>query len=425
MQRKIMAKLAKWRASKNNRLPLLLYGARQVGKTYILQEFGKQYFQNTVYVNFEEDKILASYLEMRLQPDYIIKTIEELYGVKIEPENTLLIFDEIQSCARALTSLKYFAEQAPEYCIVAAGSLLGVVINRENHSFPVGKVEIIRLYPLDMEEYLWAKEKTSLAQLIKACYMNNQPLPKLLHQEAMQLYHEYLLTGGMPAVVKAQLTGADAFELKGFIYNSYVADMAKYASKGESIKIAEAYDSLPAQLAKENKKFQYKLIRTGARSSLYGNSLDWLIQAGVVLKCTKCEQGWVPLAAYEDLSSFKLYFSDTGLFSYRLKLTQQNLPYAQQFMGALTENYVAIQLQANGHELHYWESQSTAEVDFVITNTEQIIPIECKANLHVKSKSLHIFNKRYNIQQSIRLSDRNFGLEKSIKAVPLYAAWCI
>lgn len=291
MQRKIMAKLAKWRASKNNRLPLLLYGARQVGKTYILQEFGKQYFQNTVYVNFEEDKILASYLEMRLQPDYIIKTIEELYGVKIEPENTLLIFDEIQSCARALTSLKYFAEQAPEYCIVAAGSLLGVVINRENHSFPVGKVEIIRLYPLDMEEYLWAKEKTSLAQLIKACYMNNQPLPELLHQEAMQLYHEYLLTGGMPAVVKAQLTGADAFELKGFIYNSYVADMAKYASKGESVKIAEAYDSLPAQLAKENKKFQYKLIRTGARSSLYGNSLDWLIQAGVVLKCTKCEQG--------------------------------------------------------------------------------------------------------------------------------------
>ena len=206
-----MAKLAKWRASKNNRLPLLLYGARQVGKTYILQEFGKQYFQNTVYVNFEEDKILASYLEMRLQPDYIIKTIEELYGVKIEPENTLLIFDEIQSCARALTSLKYFAEQAPEYCIVAAGSLLGVVINRENHSFPVGKVEIIRLYPLDMEEYLWAKEKTSLTQLIKACYMNNQPLPELLHQEAMQLYHEYLLTGGMPAVVKAQLTGADAF----------------------------------------------------------------------------------------------------------------------------------------------------------------------------------------------------------------------
>ena len=425
MQRKIMNKLAEWRASKSKHLPLLLYGARQVGKTYILQEFGKQYFQNTVYVNFEEDKILASYLEMRLQPDYIIKTIEELYGVKIEPENTLLIFDEIQSCARALTSLKYFAEQAPQYCVVAAGSLLGVVINRENHSFPVGKVQIMRLFPLDMEEYLWAKEKSSLAQLIRASYINNQPLPELLHQEAMQLYQEYLLTGGMPAVVKAQLTGADAFELKGFIYNYYVADMAKYASKGESVKIAAAYDSLPAQLAKENKKFQYKLIRTGARSSLYGASLDWLIQAGVVLKCTKCEQGWVPLAAYEDLSSFKLYFSDTGLFSYRLKLNQQNLAYAQQFIGALTENYVAIQLQANGHDLHYWESQSTAEVDFVIADAEKIIPIECKANTHVKSKSLLVFNKRYNIQQSIRLSARNFGRESSIKSVPLYAAWCI
>ncbi|MGM9568904.1 MAG: ATP-binding protein [Phascolarctobacterium sp.] len=425
MQRKIMAKLAEWRANKNSRLPLLLYGARQVGKTYILQEFGKQYFQNTVYVNFEEDKILASYLEMRLQPDYIIRTIEELYNVKIEPETTLLIFDEIQSCARALTSLKYFAEQVPEYCVVAAGSLLGVVINRENHSFPVGKVQIMRLYPLDLEEYLWAMEKTSLAQLIRVGYINNHPLPELLHQEALQLYREYLLTGGMPAVVKAKLSGADTYEIKGFIYNSYVADMAKYASKGESVKIAEAYDSLPAQLAKDNKKFQYKLIRTGARSSLYGNSLDWLIQAGVVLKCAKCEQGRVPLAAYEDLSSFKLYFSDTGLFSYRLKLTQQNLPYAQQFMGALTENYVAVQLLANGHELHYWESQSTAEVDFIITGGEQIIPIECKANLHVKSKSLLVFNKRYSIQQSIRLSGRNFGLENSIKSVPLYAAWCI
>ena len=425
MQRKIMAKLAEWRTSKSNRLPLLLYGARQVGKTYILQEFGKQYFQNTVYVNFEEDKILASYLEMRLQPNYIINTIEELYIVKIEPETTLIIFDEIQSCARALTALKYFAEQAPEYCVVAAGSLLGVVINRDKHSFPVGKVQIMRLFPLDLEEYLWAKKKASLAQLIRASYMSNQPLPELLHKEAMQLYQEYLLTGGMPAVVKAQLFGADVFEIKGYIYNSYVADMTKYASKSESVKIAEAYDSLPAQLAKENKKFQYKLIRTGARASLYGNSLDWLIQAGVVLKCTKCEQGWVPLGAYEDLSSFKLYFSDTGLFAYRLKLTQQNLPYAQQFMGALTENYVAIQLLANGHELHYWESQSTAEVDFIITGSEQIIPIECKANLHVKSKSLLVFNKRYNIQQSIRLSGRNFGLENSLKSVPLYAAWCI
>ena len=163
MQRKIMAKLAEWRTSKSNRLPLLLYGARQVGKTYILQEFGKQYFQNTVYVNFEEDKILASYLEMRLQPNYIINTIEELYSVKIEPETTLIIFDEIQSCARALTALKYFAEQAPEYCVVAAGSLLGVVINRDKHSFPVGKVQIMRLFPLDLEEYLWAKKKASLA----------------------------------------------------------------------------------------------------------------------------------------------------------------------------------------------------------------------------------------------------------------------
>lgn len=425
MRRKIMEKLVAWQSAATERLPLLLYGARQVGKTYILKEFGKLNFKNTVYINFEENNVLAGYLEMRLTPSYIIKVIEEQYKVKIEPEKTLLIFDEIQSCERALTALKYFAEQAPEYCIVAAGSLLGVAINRENFSFPVGKVKLEHLYPLDFEEFLWAKEKTSLVQMIRSCYVADKPLPEPLHQEALSLYREYLLVGGMPAVVNACLNDGNAEEMEHLLYKSYVADMAKYAGKSESIKIAEAYDSLPAQLAKENKKFQYKLIRTGARASLYGTSIDWLIQSGIVLKCTRCEQGMMPLAAYEDLSSFKLYFSDLGIFASRLQLTRQTALHMEQFLGALTENYVAIQLQANGYQLHYWESNAMAEIDFVIVQNGSVVPVECKANVNVKSKSLQSFVKRYGIQKSIRLSARNFGCENNIKSVPLYAAFCI
>lgn len=425
MRRKIMERLEAWRTSGEKRLPLLLYGARQVGKTYILKEFGREHFENTVYVNFEEDRILAGYLQLRLAPDYIIKTIEDLYAVKIEPEKTLLIFDEVQSCERALTSLKYFSEQAPEYCVVAAGSLLGVAINREQFSFPVGKVRLEHLYPLDLEEYLWAKGREQLAQLIRHCFTSNLPLPKELHEEALKLYYEYLLVGGMPAVVNAALKGENFSELQSLIYRSYVADMAKYAGKGESVKIAEAYDSLPAQLAKENKKFQYKLIRSGARASLYGDSIDWLIQSGIVLKCTKCEQGLMPLAAYEELSSFKLYFSDTGIFSVRLQLSMANLQQAKQYLGALTENYVAIQLRANGYNLNYWTSQSSAELDFIIIQDGLVVPVECKANVHVRSKSLDVFVKRYAIQSSIRLSARNFGFENNIKSVPLYAAFCI
>lgn len=425
MKRKIMDKLEAWRTAGKNRLPLLLYGARQVGKTYILQQFGQEHFTNVVYINFEEDRILASYLDMRINPDFIVQTIEELYNVQIKAEETLLIFDEIQSCERALTSLKYFAEQAPQYCVVAAGSLLGVAINRQNFSFPVGKVQIMRLYPLDMEEFLWAKGKRMLCQMIRHGFINNAPLPEPIHQEAMLLYQEYLLTGGMPAVVQAYLEGRNADELKRFIYNSYVADMAKYAGMAESVKIVEAYDSLPAQLAKENKKFQYKLIRTGARASLYGTAIDWLVQSGIVLKCTKCEQGLMPLAAYEDLSSFKLYFSDTGIFSVRMQLTKQSLALASQFMGSLTENYVAVQLKASGYNLNYWESSSIAEIDFVIIKNGVVVPVECKANINVRSKSLQSFVKRYNIKESIRLSGRNFGLENGIKSVPLYAAWCV
>lgn len=425
MRRKIMEKLKEWRDTGDGRLPLLLYGVRQAGKTYVLKEFGNTYFDNVVYVNFEEDRVLSAYLDLRIDPSYVIKTIENVYHVRIIPQKTLLIFDEVQSCERALTSLKYFAEQAPEYCVVAAGSLLGVVINRQKYSFPVGKVKLLQMYPMNMEEFLWAKDKTLLADTIYECFVNNKPMPALLHHEALELYQEYMFTGGMPAVITAHLSGENENEIKNLLYNSYVADMVKYAEKGENVKIAEAYDSLGAQLARDNKKFQYKMIRKGARASLYGHALDWLIQAGIVLKCTKCTQGNMPLNVYEDSSSFKLYFSDTGLFTAHANLTRDNLAQAAQFSGALVENYVAASLKAQGYALNYWTSKFEAEVDFLIIKDGNVIPVECKVNVHVKSKSLTSYVKQYAPAYSIRISARNFGYEDGIKSVPLYAVFCL
>lgn len=426
MQRKVKQALLAWK-NKKNHLPLLMYGARQIGKTYIIKEFGEEEFKNVVYVNFEKESSLDAYLELSIDPHFIIKTIEHLQGITIDPETSLIFFDEIQNSERALSSLKYFAEEASQYNIIAAGSLLGVKIKRERFSFPVGKVQIMNMFPMDFEEFLLAKDKNALLTAIKECYKNMKPMPVALHEEAMLEYKNYLIVGGMPAVVAAYVEGRDYAELQDFLYSAYVADMAKYATKSESVKIAEAYDSLPVQLSKENKKFQYKLIKKGGRAALYGEPIDWLIQSGICLKCTLVEQGLLPLSAYQDLSSFKLYYSDMGIFSSRTHTTLAMLsnPAMQQFLGALSENYVAIALSANGYELNYWTSSFDAEVDFVIIKDDNIIPVECKAGEHVRSRSLQVYMKRYNSPYAIRISARNFGIENNIRSVPLYAAFCV
>ena len=426
MERKIKQTLLTWKQEAEH-LPILLYGARQIGKTYILKEFGAEFFKNVVYINFEKDTRLNAYLEMSIDPQYVIKTIEHLYEIKIIPQETLIIFDEIQASERALTSLKYFCEEGPEYYIIGAGSLLGVKLRRERFSFPVGKVKLLNMYPMDFEEFLMAEHKQALLSTIISCYKENKTMPELLHEEALSEYRKYLVIGGMPAAVSAYLEGRDFAEIQNFLYSSYIADMSKYTTARDSVKIAEAYDSLPAQLAKENKKFQYKLIKKGGRSSLYGESIDWLIQAGLCLKCTLTEQGMLPIAAYQDLSAFKLYYGDMGLFASRTHTNFALLanPAMQQFLGALTENYVAIALSTNGFELNYWTSSSDAEVDFLIVKDNNIIPIECKAQTHVRSRSLNSFMQRYNSPYAIRFSTRNFGFEMNIKSVPLYAAFCV
>ena len=290
MRRKIMENLKKWSLEIKNRMPLLLYGARQVGKTYAMQELGANEFKNTIYVNFEADRTIGSFFESNIHPDPVIKVLEKYFHTTVVPDETLIIFDEIQMCERALTSLKYFAEEAPEYHVIAAGSLLGVAVNREQQSFPVGKVRMLTMYPMDFEEYLWARGKELLADRIRECFVRGQGLPENLHQEALGEYYNYCIIGGMPAAVRAEteeLATLSQAEIRQMLLDSYIADMTKYAAPGETVKIFAAYDSLPSQLARDSKKFQYKLIKSGARASQYGDSIDWLIRAGIVNKCTK------------------------------------------------------------------------------------------------------------------------------------------
>lgn len=429
MQRKFINELIKWKALKENRMPLLIYGARQVGKTWIIKEFGKQYYKNVVYVNFEKDVDVIPFFEGNISPNKIIKILESYYKIDILEQETLIIFDEIQVCNRALTSLKYFAEETPQYNIIGAGSLLGVAVNTKDYSFPVGKVIIKYMYPLDFEEFLMANKEDVLIQQIKEHFMELKPLPEILHNKAMQYYKLYNIIGGMPAVVVQYISNIQGLEekaLQTFIINSYINDMTKYATASESIKIIASYNSIPVQLAKDNKKFQYKLIQKGGNASIFGNALEWLIDSGVVLKCIKTE-ALKPLNAYIDFSSFKLYMSDIGLLTCltNIDLKDLNLDTINIFKGGLAENYVACMLKSSGHKLYYWTSSNTAEVDFVLDTEDGIIPVEVKANLHSKSKSLEVFKKRYNCKYAIRISGKNFGFENNIKSIPLYATFLI
>ena len=431
MKRKIMDRLLEWKI-KATRMPLVLNGARQVGKTYVLKEFGDKYFENTIYINFEANSQMKAFFESDLNPSAILRDLEINFGEKILPEKTLLILDEIQACERALTSLKYFREEAPEYTVIAAGSLLGVAINREKFSFPVGNVETITLFPMDFEEFLWSQDEKLLADEIISHFDSNAPMNAALHEKALDLYRSYLIIGGMPAVVayaKHNKSFLGIAEIQNMILNDYIADMAKYASLSESVKIRAAYNSIPIQLAKDNKKFQYKLAQKGGTAAIFGTAIDWLQYAGIVLKCVKVEHAKVPLSIHADLSSFKLYMGDVGLLTMKsdmpYSLLLSHLQQNNSFVGAICENYVAQALTANNLPLNYWVSKDTAEVDFILQFGTGIIPVEVKAGIHTKSRSISVFRNHYETTQVIRISSKNFGFENQIKSVPLYAVFCI
>ncbi|MDR2681279.1 MAG: ATP-binding protein [Tannerella sp.] len=429
MERKIYADLVKWK-NKSGRMPLIVNGARQVGKSYILQEFGKQEFDNYIIVNLEIDKDLAGKFEEDITPLPVIQYLESAHAQRIIPGRTLVVLDEVQACERALTSLKYFCEQAPEYHIVAAGSLLGVAVNRKKYSFPVGKVDEITLFPMDFEEFLWALDRKDFAGLIREHFKSNEPLD--VHSIAIDFYSKYLITGGMPAAVR-EFVNTNSFvavaDIQNRILNEYIADMSKYAEPAASVKIRACYESIPAQLAKENHKFQYSVVQKGGSVTLFGESIEWLKYAGVVLKCQKTAHGAMPVKVYVDLSDFKLYMSDAGMLVMQSGMVAQailspvetNSP----FIGAIAENYVAQAFAANRIPLFYWKNDNTAEVDFVIQKGMDVIPVEVKAGMRVRSKSLNIFMEKYKCPYAIRISKKNFGFENGIKSVPLYAVFCI
>ncbi|MCI7691169.1 MAG: ATP-binding protein [Oscillospiraceae bacterium] len=430
MKRKITQQLIQWKNSPS-RKPLILNGARQVGKTFILREFGREHYKNTVYVNLESNGIVASMFNDDISPSKLIKYLEAETREKILPNDTLIILDEIQSCERAVTSLKYFCEETPEYHIAAAGSLLGVAINRNQTSFPVGKVNMLRLYPMDFEEFLTATGNNLLADEITDCYNKMTPMNEALHKKALGLYHDYLIVGGMPEAVKVFIetnSYIDTGLVQRSIIDNYTADMAKYASNSEAVKIRACYNSIPAQLAKDNKKFQYKVVQKGGSSTIFGASLEWLKQAGVTLECQRVEQGIHPLPVYADQTSFKIYMSDVGLLVNKSQMSVNTIitGEANIFMGAVTENYIAQQLAAKNYSLYYWTtSNSQAELDFVLQKDDKIYAIEVKKGEHVRSRSLSVFKQKFSPDYAIRFSQKNFGRTEDVISIPLYAAFLI
>jgi len=426
-----MAALQKWR-DKPDKQPLILYGARQAGKTYIVKEFGDKFYENVIYVNFETNQRIASFFEEDITPTRIIRYLESSFNQEIFPAKTLIVFDEIQACERALTSLKYFCEQTPYYHIIAVGSLLGVAINREKYSFPVGKVESLTLFSMDFEEFLWAINRSMICAEIRNCCENNLKMPQALHSELLELYKLYLIIGGMPKVVLEYVNTEKLIsivEIQNEILNNYIADMAKYASNSDSVKIMACYNSIPAQLAKDNKKFQYKVVQKGGNADIFCSAIEWLNFAGVVHKCQKITQGIMPIAVYSDPSSFKLYMSDAGMLTMKSGMAHStilsNLEIDNTFIGAIAENYVAVGLATKGYPLYYWQSDNTAEIDFVIQKDNLIIPIEVKAGKNTKSRSLSVYRLKYKPEYVIRISTKNFGFEDGIKSVPVYAVFCL
>jgi len=430
MERKIMKRLIAWKGSPR-RKPLIISGARQVGKTYSALTFGKEHYKNTVYFSMEDSREVQAIFDRDLKPERIIRELSAHSGQSIFPRDTLIIFDEIQSCERALTSLKYFCENAPDYHIATAGSLLGVAMNREKYSFPVGKVDMLTLYPLDFEEFLTASGNDSIVGLIRESFSDYSPLS--LHDMALDLYKAYLAVGGMPqAVIEYTETRDFNFVLAAqkTINDAYIADMAKYASPQETTKIMAAWASIPAQLSKENRKFQYKAIKTGARAYEYETPLDWLKFAGIIHKCVRVTEGKTPLSAYADNNSFKVYMMDTGLlcskFGIAANVILNGAPSFDGFKGALAENYICQTLSTNGFTPFYWSSPGKAELDFVFQDNQgNVIPLEGKSADNVKSKSLRQYVSLYKPPYAVRVSAKNFGYENGIKSIPLYALFCL
>lgn len=427
MERYLYQNLLEWKKNRI-KMPYMLVGARQTGKTYILKEFCEKEFEKNIYINLDSMEGIREIFEKTIIPEEIINNIETLLNMDIDIDKTILFFDEIQVSERAISSLKYFCESEKNYKILCAGSLLGVKINRFKSSFPVGKVWIDYLYPMNFEEFLKAIGEDKLNNTIKESYTKMEPLVEPLHKKALNLYYEYMCIGGMPIAIKEYIENGKNIvkyddEIEDIILTSYLADMAKYTENTESIRNNKIYNSIPSQLGKENKKFKYSLVEKSARAREYESSMEWLIASNMILKCNGIKTPKSPLKAYIE-DNFKVYLSDIGLLRKLAKISIQEIILNRNMLykGVLAENYVAQVLYGKTRELYYWQLGSMYEVDFLINIEGNIIPIEVKASDNVSSKSLNHYIERYKPKYSVIISSKNFGFENNIKSIPLYAA---
>lgn len=425
MERTLITKLVEWK-EKVNRKPLILKGVRQCGKTYLLKEFGKRYYESCAYFNFEENDALKSVFEKDYDTSRIIFELGLYFGKTIEPEKTLLILDEIQECGRAITAMKYFCENAPEYHIVCAGSLLGIALQKQL-SFPVGKVDFLTLYPMSFSEFLRAAGSETLANYVEG-FKKGDNMPEVIGEKLATLLKQYYITGGMPEVVEVWCNTHSMEQVEAIqqaIINSYELDFAKHAPSKDFPKLSAIWRSIPEQLAKENTKFIFSHVKKGWRSKDLEDALEWLIAAGLVYKVCKIEKPFIPLSSYADDTSFKLYMSDVGLLRKLSKLPYEVVldvtPTYKEFKGSMTENYVLCELLKSVDDTaYYWSSGNIAEVDFIIQSGAEIVPIEVKSERNVKARSLSEYRKKYTPRYSVKTSMKHETNGEEVLNIPLY-----
>ncbi len=425
MERTLIHELLVWK-EKEDRKPLVLKGVRQCGKTYLLKDFGNRYYDNIAYFNFEETDSLSSVFEKDYDTKRIILELELFLGRSIKPGSTLIILDEIQECGRALTAMKYFCENAPEYHIVCAGSLLGIALHKQ-FSFPVGKVDFLTLYPMSFSEFLRACGSETLADYVDN-FKKGDTVPEPIGDKLTTFLRQYYITGGMPEVVSTWQKTNNIEEVERVqqnIINSYELDFAKHAPTKDFPKLTAIWRSIPEQLAKENTKFIFSHVKKGWRSKDLEDALEWLIAAGLVYKVCKIEKPFIPLSSYADDTSFKLYMADIGILRKLSKLPYEVIldatPNYREFKGSLTENYVLCELVKSVDEtLYYWSSGNTAEVDFILQSASEIVPVEVKSERNIKARSLAEYRKKYTPKYSVKTSMKNETNGEEVLNIPLY-----
>ena len=423
MKRFIFDELLKWKESKY-RKPLILKGARQIGKTYILKKFGEENYEGVAYFNFDHDEDLQNIFVNTKSPKRILEQLSFIYGKAILPEKTLIIFDEIQECPNALNSLKYFQEEANEYHIACAGSLLGIRLSHT--SFPVGKVDFLNMYPMTFSEFLIADNCENLVEYMKSI-KTIEKIPEIFFNQLEEKLKAYFIIGGMPEAVNIWVNEKNielVNHVQENILRAYESDFSKHTQNSETNKISIIWNSIPSQLAKENKKFLYQVIKEGARAREYGNALNWLNDANLIYKIYNITKPDFPLKAYHDLSSFKIYMNDVGLLrrmaNLDSKIVIEGDRLFEEFKGAFTENYVLTMLNYVFDEVPNYFTFDRNEIDFVIQYKNKIIPIEVKSNKSTKNISLSKYNQKYDNEISIRFSMNNLNKDEKVLNIPLF-----